>query len=77
MEYSEYVRHDALGLARLVAERQIQPSELLALARGRLDEVNPSLNAVIRRMDTIADARAIATSFPDFTSLMRGLGASL
>ncbi|WP_348766947.1 amidase family protein [uncultured Salinisphaera sp.] len=58
MEYSEYVRHDALGLARLVAERQIQPSELLALARGRLDEVNPSLNAVIRRMDTIADARA-------------------
>ena len=61
MKYSEYVQHDGLGLARLVAERQVSPADLLALARARLTEVNPELNAVIHRMDTIADERAQAT----------------
>jgi len=58
MKYSEYVQHDALGLARLVAERQVDATALLHLARERLADVNPQLNAVVHRMDTIADARA-------------------
>ncbi|MBO9470337.1 amidase [Endozoicomonas sp. G2_2] len=60
MEYREYVRHDALGLARLVAERQVTAAELLDTARQRMAQVNPSLNAVIRRMDSQADAFAQA-----------------
>jgi len=58
MEYREYVQHDALGLARLVAERQVSAAELLDVARARMDAVNPRLNAVIRRMDSQADALA-------------------
>ena len=58
MKYSEYVQHDALGLARLVAEGQVDAADLLQLARERLANVNPQLNAVVHRMDTIADARA-------------------
>jgi len=62
MEYREYVQHDALGLARLVAERQVSAAELLDVARARMDAVNPRLNAVIRRMDSQADALAEAFS---------------
>lgn len=48
MDYEEYRRHDATGLARLVAQKQVTPAELMAVARARLAEVNPQLNAVVR-----------------------------
>jgi len=61
MKYNEYVAHDALGLARLIAAGEISATEALASARARLDDVNGELNAVIRRMDDIADNRARET----------------
>jgi amidase len=54
----EYVRSDATALAALVADKQVTAAELLVLARQRTDQVNPMINAVVRRLDGVADARA-------------------
>jgi len=58
MNLDEYQQHDALSLADLVARRQVSPRELLDVAMARADEVNPALNAVVRRQDNTA--RAVA-----------------
>jgi Asp-tRNA(Asn)/Glu-tRNA(Gln) amidotransferase A subunit family amidase len=54
----EYLRSDATALAALVADGQVTAAELLALARQRADQVNPQINAIVRRLDDVADARA-------------------
>lgn len=43
---AEYDRYDGLGLAELVAKRQVTPLELLNAVRQRLDAVNSRVNAV-------------------------------
>lgn len=48
MRFDEYRSHDATGLAKLVADKQITASELLALARERAATVNPKINAIVR-----------------------------
>lgn len=47
MHLDEYLRHDGIGLARLVRQGEVTPDELLTLALTRLEAVNPALNAVI------------------------------
>lgn len=47
MTFEEYRKHDAIGLAELVANRDVTPAELLEIALVRLDEVNGALNGVI------------------------------
>lgn len=42
---SEYDKYDALGLAGLVAKKQITPAELLNAVRQRVEALNPKLNA--------------------------------
>ncbi|HEX8999154.1 MAG TPA: amidase [Blastocatellia bacterium] len=42
---AEYEKYDALGLAELIARRQITPQELLAAVRQRVEALNPKLNA--------------------------------
>jgi amidase len=59
MRHDEYVQHDALGLAALVAAGEVKPAELVEAAIARLDEVNPRLNAVVHRMDDTARALAL------------------
>jgi Asp-tRNA(Asn)/Glu-tRNA(Gln) amidotransferase A subunit family amidase len=51
MQVSEYLRHDAVGLAELVAQRDVSPAELLDAALARLNDVNPVLNAVVRTLE--------------------------
>ena len=64
MDFQEYRRHDAVGLAELVAKQQVTPGELLDAAQARMAEVNPTLNAVI--VDRNDEARqAIADGLPD------------
>jgi Asp-tRNA(Asn)/Glu-tRNA(Gln) amidotransferase A subunit family amidase len=58
MDLDDYLTSDATTLADLVAHKEVTPPELLALARQRLDQVNPTLNAVVRPMPEVADARA-------------------
>lgn len=47
MEYQDY---DALGLAELVRSGQTTPAELLETAIGRIEQLNPVINAVNRKM---------------------------
>ncbi|WP_197513645.1 amidase, partial [Mycobacterium sp. E2462] len=58
MRLDEYLSLDATALAELVQRREVTAAELLALARQRADAVNPRLNAIVRRLDGVADQRA-------------------
>ena len=58
--FSDYVRHDGLGLAALVRRGEVSAAELLDAALARIDAVNPQLNAVIRRRDAKARAEVAA-----------------
>src|SRR5215208_5705685 len=52
MKLDEYAAYDALGLAALVANGDVTPTELAKAAAAAIAAVNPSLNAVI---ETYAD----------------------
>lgn len=43
---AEYINHDGLGLAKLIAEKQISPLELLHAVYQRVEALNPKLNAL-------------------------------
>lgn len=58
MRFDEYQQHDGLGLAARVAQGEVSAHELTELAIGRMDAVNPGLNAIVRRMDDLARQRA-------------------
>lgn len=42
---AEYDKYDGLGLAELIAKKQITPTELLSAVRLRVEALNPKLNA--------------------------------
>ena len=46
MNFEEYRKHDAVGLAGLVSKGEVSPSELLETAVARMAAVNPKINAV-------------------------------
>lgn len=58
MRLPEYDDLDALGLAALVARRELSAEELLDAALARADARDPALNAIVARFDTEARARA-------------------
>ncbi|GAA4534726.1 amidase [Amycolatopsis samaneae] len=47
MRVAEYVRHDAVGLAELMATGQVTPAEVEAAARAAAQAVEPRLNAIV------------------------------
>ncbi|MCS0637439.1 amidase [Streptomyces sp. LP05-1] len=47
MDVAEYVTHDAVGLAELVAGGEVTPAELEAAAREAARAVNPRINAIV------------------------------
>ncbi len=57
MDVEEYVRHDGLGLAELVASGEVTAGELLDAARSRAKAVNPAINAIV-----VTSARNCPTS---------------
>lgn len=63
MIFNDYERYDALGLAALVASKQVTPEELLDAALARTDARNPALNAVVFRWEDAA-RRAIQAGLP-------------
>lgn len=81
LPFNDYVRHDGLGLAALVRQGELQPSELLDCALARIDAVNPGLNAVIRRRDEAAQREAAqidkAAPFAGVPFLVKDLLATL
>jgi Asp-tRNA(Asn)/Glu-tRNA(Gln) amidotransferase A subunit family amidase len=64
MKFEDYRSYDAVGLAKLVRDREVSPEELLDTALARCAEVNPTLNALHR--DLSDEARvAIRDGLPD------------
>lgn len=47
MKLTEYAGYDALGLAELVASKQISPKELADCVTAAIEAVNPAINAVV------------------------------
>ena len=54
MHKEEYSALDGLGLAQLIKQGEVTPTELLAAAQGLLKEKNTSLNAMVLSMDAQA-----------------------
>jgi amidase len=64
MAFKEYGEYDGVGLAELVAKKQISAAELLDEAIARTDKVDPAINAVVVRHDDYA-RRQIDKGLPD------------
>ncbi len=78
MNFEDYRGHDAVGLAALVARREVSAGELLNTAVSRMAEVNPKINAVT--MDLSERARsepAVQGAFSGVPFLLKDLGANL
>ena len=56
MNISDYLKQDAVGLAALVARREVTADELLALALAQNERAQPKTNAICRMME--GEARA-------------------
>jgi amidase/6-aminohexanoate-cyclic-dimer hydrolase len=50
MHESEYTKYDALGLAELVANKEVSAEEVLSCAEQRYHNQNPAVNAVVTPM---------------------------
>ena len=61
--FSDYLDHDALGLAELVRRKEVKPEELLEAAIARVDAIDPKINAVVTKMYDEA-RRTIAQGIP-------------
>ncbi|XNY04901.1 hypothetical protein ACMFL9_03205 (plasmid) [Sinorhizobium meliloti] len=68
MQLSEYVDHDATGLASLVNSGEVTALELARLAREAHDEVNPQINAVLNSMMMLRQLQKPACVADDFTA---------
>ena len=62
--FTEYDDYDATGLAQLVREREVSPEQLLEAAIARVEQRDPTINAVVNRMYDHARA-AIRGGLPD------------
>ena len=51
MNFSDYVKHDAVGLAERVARREVTAEELLTLALRQHGRAQPRTNAICRMME--------------------------
>src|SRR5690348_12432425 len=79
--FADYEAYDGLGLAELVRERKVSPTELLEAAIARVEARNPAVNAVTMELYDYA-RKAIAHGLPGgpFTGvpyLMKDLTASI
>lgn len=57
MKISEYSALDATGLAELIRKKEVNPMEVLETAIEALEQVNPTLNAVVDRTYEYAKAQ--------------------
>ena len=75
MKLAEYARYDALGLAALVARKEISPTELAATAAAAIEAINPAVNAVVEsypdRIASLDERRLGAGPFRGVPFLMK------
>ncbi|HWT35391.1 MAG TPA: amidase family protein, partial [Paraburkholderia sp.] len=55
---SDYLDHDAIGLADLVRKRKVSARELLETAIARAEAANPAINAIVLKDYDAARQRA-------------------
>ncbi len=57
---NDYTSHDGLGLAELVARKEVTPDELVAAAFEAVAKINPRINAVLQTLakEAAAEVRA-------------------
>jgi len=55
--FEDYVHYDGLGLAELVAKREVHPKDILEAAIVRAEALNPELNAIVTPLYDDAHAR--------------------
>ena len=78
MNFEEYRRHDAVGLAELLARGEVSAAELRDAAAARMAEVNPKINAVTQDLTGRAASESAAEGpFAGVPFLLKDLGASL
>lgn len=58
MNVGDYLKHDAIGLATLIAQREVTAAEVLEAALQRMAAVNPKINAVTVEMSASAREQA-------------------
>ncbi len=59
----EFLTYDAIGLAELVRQRQVQATELIDASIERIERFNPTLNAVVTPLFERARTEAASISF--------------
>nr|MEA2797602.1 amidase [Phenylobacterium sp.] len=78
MDFEDYRRQDAVGLAELVARREVSAGELLDVAVARMAEVNPKINAVTLDLTERARSEPLDPGpFCGVPFLLKDLGATL
>ncbi len=70
---SDYLSHDAIGLAELVRKREVTARELLDTAIARAEAVNPAINALVLKDYDAARQRASASASADAASAGGGV----
>lgn len=76
MDQSDYIAHDATGLAELVRQGHVSPLDLTRAARTRHDAVNPALNAVIEFYDDAETLPVGAGPLSGVPFLRKDIGAT-
>lgn len=78
MKAAEYQTHDATGLARRVATKQVSATEVLEAAIDAIEKLNPALNAVVHttyeRACRLAQAELPRTPLAGVPFLLKDLG---
>ncbi|MYM29982.1 amidase [Duganella sp. CY15W] len=78
MKLSEYVQHDALGLAALVAAGEVTAAELAQTASAAMAAVNGSINAVIEQWPApAADLQRSSAPFAGVPFLIKDVAISM
>ena len=60
MKFDDYRQQDAVGLAELIAKKEVSAAEVLEAAIARAEEVNPAINAIVHQQYDKARAAAAA-----------------
>lgn len=82
MKKAEYLQLDAVGMMKLVKQREIHPKELLEAAFDQIESVNTKLNAVIhnrkeKAFRQINDDSLFHLPFYGVPLLLKDLGQSM
>ncbi len=64
MQFDEYRKFDSVGLAKLIADKEVTTEEILDCCIARIEDINPTINAVTYKQYDSAKA-AIAAGLPD------------